>query len=436
MILLVIVAALGGVARSRSKSASNNGETVVAAAQSAISEGSSVVVEEPSACLSIFDIVCSTPGLEFLCGLLDQACTTPGLENVCDSIGSLGGDGPFTVFAPNNDAFNALPDEIVEAIGDAMVLSDVLLYHAVLGKVLAEDLVCNASVTMANGLDTTTLCKSNDFYQFGVGNAADALPKIVAADEIACNGVVHMVDKVILPGIETVKPLEDKEEEIVVEEEEIDVVEVEEEPDSEEVMPVEIGDEFFHHGFTGQNSGSGGSYNPHQNIGASLPGQNIASSLPGQSVGVGGGNDVYHHGQQHQNSGGACVDEIHVSKPCYLPGESIQVTYKFCSPATNNWLGVFSQGASDRFGKIRQKPVYWELPCGGHGESCATPSPYGSLTLNAMVSPGRYQVHSIGSTSRPFVSMSTSTAFGVGKRCEARQQKQQQKKGKSPHYNR
>jgi hypothetical protein len=54
---------------------------------------------------------------------------------------------------------------------------------------------------MTNGEDSRTVCKGDAIYQKGGGNTDDALPQIISADIVACNGVVHVVDNVMLPPI-------------------------------------------------------------------------------------------------------------------------------------------------------------------------------------------------------------------------------------------
>ena len=130
--------------------------------------------------------------------MIVEACTTPGLEAVCNSIGEFGEQGSYTIFAPNNSAFDALPMILKTAIQDPLVLNDTLLYHVIDGEVLAEQLACDAVLPMVNGELTVTLCDQNGhFFQTGSGNF-DAFPKIVTTDVVACNGVIHVVDQVIL----------------------------------------------------------------------------------------------------------------------------------------------------------------------------------------------------------------------------------------------
>ena len=132
---------------------------------------------------TIVDIVAGNPDLSILVELLTQA----GLVEI------LSGEGPFTVFAPTNDAFDALDPETLEAVAsDPDLLESVLFYHVVEGTVLSTDLEDEATVATVNGADVTTFTdppKAND-------------ANIVEADILASNGVIHVVDKVLIPPAE------------------------------------------------------------------------------------------------------------------------------------------------------------------------------------------------------------------------------------------
>ncbi len=105
---------------------------------------------------------------------------------------TLSGDGPFTVFAPTDDAFNKLPEGTVEALlADIPALTDILLYHVVSGEVLAEDVVM---------LDEAETLLGENVEIMVEGDAVminDA--QVIITDIIADNGVIHVVDTVLLP---------------------------------------------------------------------------------------------------------------------------------------------------------------------------------------------------------------------------------------------
>ena len=108
----------------------------------------------------------------------------------------------FTVFAPVNFAFSSIPSTLAEDVeGDLALLTNVLKYHAVGKKVFSEDLVCTETVRMVNGDFTRTKCMNDGIYQVGSGNNKNiGLPEVIDVDIEACNGVVHIVNNVILPG--------------------------------------------------------------------------------------------------------------------------------------------------------------------------------------------------------------------------------------------
>ena len=84
---------------------------------------------------------------------------------------------------------------------DLDFIANLLLYHTIPdAKIELKNLVCNASVMMANGENTTTQCLQDGKYQVGSGNLPDDLPLILSSDILACNGIVHIVDDVLLPG--------------------------------------------------------------------------------------------------------------------------------------------------------------------------------------------------------------------------------------------
>lgn len=110
-------------------------------------------------------------------------------------VGTLKGDGPYTVFAPTDAAFAKLPDGTVEYLllpENKDELVKILTYHVVAGKVEAVDVVEMSSATTANGSDVQIRVDEGSVF---VNNS-----KVVATDIQASNGVIHVVDTVILPN--------------------------------------------------------------------------------------------------------------------------------------------------------------------------------------------------------------------------------------------
>jgi uncharacterized surface protein with fasciclin (FAS1) repeats len=105
---------------------------------------------------------------------------------------TLQGPGPFTVFAPTDEAFAKLPAGTLEALlADPAKLAGILKYHVVAGKVTAADVVKLTSAKTVQGQSLTIDTKD------GVKvNGA----KVVTADVMASNGVIHVIDTVLLPN--------------------------------------------------------------------------------------------------------------------------------------------------------------------------------------------------------------------------------------------
>ena len=105
---------------------------------------------------------------------------------------TLSGEGPFTVFAPTDEAFAALPAGVVDALllpENKAVLVQILTYHVVSGKVMAAD-VTDSDVATVEG-QTVKLSTADGVTVNGA--------KVVTADVAASNGVIHAIDAVILP---------------------------------------------------------------------------------------------------------------------------------------------------------------------------------------------------------------------------------------------
>jgi uncharacterized surface protein with fasciclin (FAS1) repeats len=105
---------------------------------------------------------------------------------------TLSGEGPFTVFAPTDEAFAALPEGTVEGLlEDTDALTSILTYHVVPGAVMSGDLSDGMTAATVNGADVTI---SVDMGTVMVNDAT-----VTAADIEASNGVIHVIDTVIMP---------------------------------------------------------------------------------------------------------------------------------------------------------------------------------------------------------------------------------------------
>jgi len=110
-------------------------------------------------------------------------------------VDTLKGDGPFTVFAPTDEAFAKVPKETLDALlKDKDKLKEVLLYHVVKGKVMAADAVKLDSAKTVQGEPFTIKAKG------GKVMINDA--EVIKADIKASNGVIHVIDTVLLPPAE------------------------------------------------------------------------------------------------------------------------------------------------------------------------------------------------------------------------------------------
>lgn len=105
---------------------------------------------------------------------------------------TLKGEGPFTVFAPTDEAFAAIPAADLEALlADREQLTAVLTYHVVPGKVMAADVV---------GLDSATTVQGSDVdIEVTDGGVQIDGANVVTTDIETSNGVIHVIDSVILP---------------------------------------------------------------------------------------------------------------------------------------------------------------------------------------------------------------------------------------------
>jgi len=107
-------------------------------------------------------------------------------------VDTLSGEGPFTVFAPTDDAFAKLPEGTVEALlKDKEKLTAILTYHVVAGKVMAKDVVNLTEAKTVNGQSLTIMVKDSTVM---VDNA-----KVIKTDIVCSNGVIHVIDAVVLP---------------------------------------------------------------------------------------------------------------------------------------------------------------------------------------------------------------------------------------------
>lgn len=132
---------------------------------------------------SIVEIAAGDPNFSTLVAAVTEA----GL------VDTLSGEGPFTVFAPTNDAFAALPEGTLEALlADPEALTSVLTYHVVQGAVTSDAVVNLDAATTVNGQDISISVSEMDGVM--INDATVVIPDIMAS-----NGVIHVIDTVLIP---------------------------------------------------------------------------------------------------------------------------------------------------------------------------------------------------------------------------------------------
>ena len=138
----------------------------------------------------------------------DDLSTLVAAVTAAGLVETLNSDGPFTVFAPPNSAFEKLPEGTVASLlepDQKDTLTGILTYHVVSGEVMAADLVAAISgeedgtfeITTVNGaILTASIVGGAPILTDAAGNTSS----IIATDIDASNGVVHLIDTVVMPG--------------------------------------------------------------------------------------------------------------------------------------------------------------------------------------------------------------------------------------------
>jgi uncharacterized surface protein with fasciclin (FAS1) repeats len=113
-----------------------------------------------------------------------------------DLVDTLKGEGPFTVFAPTDEAFAKLPKGTVEdLLKDKPKLTSILTYHVISGAVKSADVIAHKNITTLQGQDLKIDAAKWHLHKTVKVNDAD----IIKADIEADNGVIHVIDKVLMP---------------------------------------------------------------------------------------------------------------------------------------------------------------------------------------------------------------------------------------------
>ncbi|MFW5714507.1 MAG: fasciclin domain-containing protein [Brevefilum sp.] len=146
--------------------------------------------EEEESMGTIVDIAVADGRFETLVTALQEA----------ELVDALSGEGPFTVFAPTDEAFDKLPEGTVPSLlEDIPALTEILLYHVVEGEVLAEDVVQLFSAETLQGQSVSIRLEHDNVY---INDS-----QVIITDIIADNGVIHVIDTVLLPPDEGAEPM-------------------------------------------------------------------------------------------------------------------------------------------------------------------------------------------------------------------------------------
>ena len=160
--------------------------------------------------ISLLSIVLSANPVEM--NIVETAISNDSFSTLVTAVQSaelveaLSSDGPFTVFAPTNDAFNNLPDGTLSSLlqpENQETLQSILTYHVVAGQFMAEDVVQALNdnsgqftvETLQGGELTLKLWEGNVYVKDTNGNKA----QIIITDVEASNGVIHAINNVVLP---------------------------------------------------------------------------------------------------------------------------------------------------------------------------------------------------------------------------------------------
>jgi uncharacterized surface protein with fasciclin (FAS1) repeats len=157
-------------------------------------ETTTTIVDTPT---TTAEMTASTEMMEEL-SIIETAEATDGFSTLVAAIEAAGltetldGEGPFTVFAPTDDAFAALPEGTVEGLlEDPDALSNILLYHVVPGEVTAAQVTTLESATTAQGADVAISLEGDSVF------VDDA--QVIMTDIATSNGVIHVIDAVLMP---------------------------------------------------------------------------------------------------------------------------------------------------------------------------------------------------------------------------------------------
>ena len=162
-------------------------------------------------------IILSFTALYFSFGIYSQTIVEAAVSNkdfstlvtalkAADLVDALSGEGPFTVFAPNNAAFSKIDSETLGSLlkpENVKALTNILTYHVVSGKLMASDVASalksgygKVKLTALNGQTITARSKGGKIY---LKDSQGNMSEIIATDVAGSNGVIHVISSVVMP---------------------------------------------------------------------------------------------------------------------------------------------------------------------------------------------------------------------------------------------
>ena len=162
-------------------------------------------------------IILSFVALSFSFGVYSQTIVEAAVSNkdfstlvtalkAADLVDALSGEGPFTVFAPNNAAFSKIDSETLGSLlkpENVKALTNILTYHVVSGKLMASDVASalksgygKVELTALNGQIITARSKGGKIY---LNDSQGNMSEIIATDVAGSNGVIHVISSVVMP---------------------------------------------------------------------------------------------------------------------------------------------------------------------------------------------------------------------------------------------
>lgn len=189
IVALVVAVAIGGVVIANRDTKEDTASETTTSASTQTADDAKMKAEEAAKAKDIVTLAVGTPDLSTLVAAVKAA----------DLVATLQGAGPFTVFAPTNAAFAALPAGTLDSLllpENKATLASILTYHVVSGKVMSGDLKDGQVVKTVQGQNLTVSITDGKVM---LTDAKGGKATVAAADISASNGVVHVIDAVVLP---------------------------------------------------------------------------------------------------------------------------------------------------------------------------------------------------------------------------------------------